>query len=235
MFYWYNQEVKWKKMKKIAIAFGIIACLAVLSLLLTSASAADWMHCPGGWGDLGPPYTRPDPVRVDYMRDIEGVGKEDIATTIATHEGFMGINAELSARGTGFTRKDRQEIVIDSAPSSPTLGITSYIDKGYTPVSFSGTDFDIRLRGEIRTNNYKAGAMVSERYLDTEEIDGWYKHTGTNKTSKTSLLDRAILGTTRFAVTVKDPVNYQHTIMRSREEHTGYYNISREVDVTVYP
>ena len=224
-------------MKKIAIAFGIIACLAVLSLLLTSVSArSDWMTCPSGdGGDLhvGAPHYL-DPVIVEYMRNIEGVGKEDIVTTIATHDGFTGIAAELSARGTGFTRRDYQTIRIDSAPSNPTLGISSRIDKEYIPISFSGTDFDIRLTGEICTKNYLAGAVVSERYLDTETIAGDYDHEGTGKSSYTTL-DRVVLGTTRFAVTVKNPDAHHHTVMRSREEHIGSYNISREVDITVYP
>jgi len=224
-------------MKKIAIAFGIIACLAVLSLLLTSASAArDWIPCPGGWGDLhsgASPYL--DPVRVEYTRNIEGVGKEDIATTIATHDGFSGIAAELSARGTGVTRRDTQTITIDSAPGDPKLGISSDIDKEYFPISFSGTDFDIRLAGEICTKNYLAGAVVSERYRDTETIAGDYDHDGTGTRSYTQLQNREVLGTTRFAVTVKNPDAHHHTVMRSREEHIGSYDISREVDIMVYP
>jgi hypothetical protein len=73
-----------KKMKKIAIAFGIIACLAVLSLLLTSASAQDddkyWLPCPSGdGGDLNtPPATS-----IYYMKDIIGIGYEDSRATVA--------------------------------------------------------------------------------------------------------------------------------------------------------
>jgi hypothetical protein len=235
MFDYHNKEVKRKKMKKIAIAFGIIACLAVLSLLLTSASAkADWMSCPSGWGDLGPPATRHDPATVYYLRDIDGVGKEDLATTIATHDGFTGITAELSARGTGDIFGDRQTIYIDTKPDDPKLRIRSNIDKEYAPVRVSGSYFDIRLSGEICTNNYGAGAVVSEKYRDTDEIAGGYSHDGTGNSSYTQL-DRKILGTTRFAVTVKNPDAHHHTVMRSREEHTGLYNISREVDVRVYP
>ena len=224
-------------MKKIAIAFGIIACLAVLSLLLTSASArSDWMPCPGGWGDLGPPATRPDPAIVYYMRDITGIGKEDVATTVATHGGFSGITAELSARGTGEISRDRQTIDIDTKPVDPKLRITSNIDKSYARADFSGTlgVFDNTLSGEICTNNYMAGAVVSEKYRDTYDIAGEYTHAGTVDSSYTKL-DREVFGTTRFAVTVKNPENHHHTVMRSREEHTGLYNISREVYVVVYP
>ncbi len=173
-------------MKKIAIAFGIIACLAVLSLLLTSASAArDWIPCPGGWGDLGPPATRPDPAIVYYMRDITGIGNEDLATTIATHDGFTGITAELSARGTGDIFGDRQTIYIDTKPDDPKLRIRSKIDKSYARADFSGTlgVFDNTLSGEICTNNYLAGAVVSEKYRDTYEIAGEYTHEGTGSWS----------------------------------------------------
>jgi len=225
-------------MKKIAIAFGIIACLAVLSLLLTSASAQnDWMRCPSGWGDLGPLATRPDPATVYYIRDITGIGREDVATTIATHDGFTGITAELSARGTGNISRDRQTIYIDTKPVDPKLRITSNIDKKYARADFSGTlgVFDNTLSGEICTNNYMAGAVVSEKYIDTYEIAGEYTHAGTGNTSRTKLEDRVVFGTTRFAVTVKNPENHHHTVMRSREEHTGFYNISREVNVVVYP
>ena len=222
-------------MKKIAIAFGIIACLAVLSLLLTSASArSDWMTCPSGWGDLGPPATRPDPVTVYYMRNIEGAGKEDIATTIATHDGFSGIAAVLSARGTGITVRDSQTITIDSEPSNPKLGITSDIEKAYAPVTILGRNFDSLLAGEICTKNYMAGAVVSDRYRDTDTIAGEYTHEGTGDSSNT-MLNKETLGTTRFAVTVKNPDAHHHTVIRSREEHIGRYSISREVNVVVYP
>jgi len=226
-------------MKKIAIAFGIIACLAVLSLLLTSASAdnvEDWMSCPGGWGDRDPDNMR-DPTIVYYMRDIKGIGKEDVATTVATHDGFTGISAELSARGTGKISRDHQTIGIDTKPDAPTLRITSQIDKSHARADFSGTlgVFDNALSGEICTNNYLAGAVVSEKYSHTYDIAGDYTHTGTAKFSRTKLEDRAVFGTTRFAVTVKNPEQHHHTVMRSREEHTGLYEISREVDVVVYP
>ena len=223
-------------MKKIAIAFGIIACLAVLSLLLTSASAQDdGMRCPGGWGDLDSANMR-DPAIVYYMRDITGIGKEDVATTVATHDGFTGITAELSARGTGEISRDRQTIDIDTKPNDPKLRITSQIDKSYARADFSGTlgVFDNTLSGEICTNNYMAGAVVSEKYSHTYDIAGDYTHTGTLKSSLTQL-DREVFGTTRFAVTVKNPEKHHHTVMRSREEHTGLYNISREVNVVVYP
>jgi hypothetical protein len=228
--------VKRKKMKKIAIAFGIIACLAVLSLLLTSASAQrDWMPCPSGWGNLHSADTR-DPAIVYYMRDITGIGKEDIATTVATHGGFSGITAELSARGTGEISRDRQTIDIDTKPVDPKLRITSSIDKSYARADFSGTlgVFDNTLSGEICTNNYMAGAVVSEKYRHTYDLAGEYSHAGTGNSSRT-LLDREVFGTTRFAVTVKNPDEHHHTVMRSREEHTGLYNISREVNVVVYP
>ena len=236
MFYWYNKEVKRKKMKKIAIAFGIIACLAVLSLLLTSASAQDnWMRCPSGWGDRDSANMR-DPAIVYYMRDITGIGKENVATTVATHDGFSGISAELSARGTGKISRDSQTINIDTKPDDPKLRITSKINKSYARADFSGTlgVFDNTLSGEICTNNYMAGAVVSEKYRDTYDIAGEYTHAGTVDSSYTKL-DREVFGTTRFAVTVKNPENHHHTVMRSREEHTGLYNISREVNVVVYP
>jgi len=225
-------------MKKIAIAFGIIACLVVLSLLLTSASAQeeeDWLHCPSGWGNLYSTDTR-DPAVVYYMRDITGIGYEDIATTIATHGRFTGIAGELSARGTGEIYRDSQTINIDSKPEDPKLGITSKIDKTYARANFSGTlgVFDNTLTGEISTRNYVVGAVVSEKYRNTYEIAGDYTHEGTGNSSRTQL-DRAIFGTTRFAVTVKNPEQHHHTIMRSRETHTGLYNISREVNVVEYP
>jgi hypothetical protein len=79
-----------------------------------------------------------------------------------------------------------------------------------------------------------AGAVVSEKYRDTYDIAGEYSHDGTGNSSYTAL-DRLVFGTTRFAVTVKNPDEHHHTVMRSREEHTGLYNISREVNVVVYP
>ncbi len=227
-----------EKMKKIAIAFGIIACLAVLSLLLTSASAQeeeDWMRCPSGWGDRDMAPMR-DPAIVYYMRDITGIGYEDVVTTVATHGYFTGIVAESSARGTGEIYRDRQTIDIDSKPDDPKLGITSKIDKSYARANFSGTlgVFDNTLTGEISTRNYVLGAVVSEKYRNTYEIAGDYSHEGTGNSSRTQL-DRAIFGTTRFAVTVKNPEQHHHTLMRSRETHTGLYNISREVNVVEYP
>jgi hypothetical protein len=228
-------------MKKIAIALGIIVCVTVLSMLLTSASAQEeddefWMSCPGGWGDLYS-ATRHDPATVYYMRDITGIGKEDIATTVATHDGFTGITAVLSARGTGEIYRDRQTIDLDTKPDDPKLGITSQIEKSYARADFSGTlgVFNDTLSGEICTKNYMVGAVVSEKYRDTYDIAGGYTHEGTGTSSRTLLENREIFGTTRFAVTVKNPENPQHTVMRSREEHTGLYNISREVNVVVYP
>jgi hypothetical protein len=228
-------------MKKIAIAFGIIACLVVLSLLLTSASARnDWMNCPSGWGDLYP--TKRDlatvPYTVYYMRNITGIGKEDVETTVATHGCFRGITAEASARGTGEISRDRQTIDIDTTkPEDPKLGIISHLDKTYARADFSGSlgVFDNTLRGEISTKNYVVGAAVSEKYCDTYDIAGEYTHEGTGKSSRTLLEDREVFGTTRFAVTVKNPENNHHTVMRSREEHTGLYNISRDVNIVVYP
>jgi len=231
--------VKRKKMKKIAIAFGIIACLAVLSLLLTSASASaheDWLRCPGGWGDCYPADMR-NHATVDYMRNITGIGKEDVTTTVATHGLFRGITAEVSARGTGEISRDLQTINIDPKSDDPKLDITSQIEKKYARADFSGTlgVFDNTLSGEISANNYVVGAAVSEKYRDTYDIAGEYTHAGTGTSSRTLLEEREVFGTTRFAVTVKNLENHHHTSMRSREEHTGLYNITRDVNVVVYP
>ena len=43
-----------------------------------------------------------------------------------------------------------------------------------------------------------------------------------------------IYGTTRFAVTVKDIEDHKHTIMRVREEHTGEFEMKRNVTVGRY-
>jgi hypothetical protein len=226
-----------KKMKKIAIAFGIIACLAVLSLLLTSASAQDgWLRYQCGWGDR---YSANmcDPAIVYYMRNITGIGKENVATTVATHGCFRGITAEESARGTGEISRDRQTIYIDTTKSDdPKLRISSQIEKTYARADFSGTlgVFDNTLSGEISTENNAVGAVVLEKYRDTYDIAGDYTHEGTGNSSRTQLKDRNVFGTTSFAVTVKNPENH-HTVMRSREDHTGLYNISREVNVVTYP
>ena len=226
-------------MKKIAITFGIIACLAVLSLLLTSASASaedDWLHCPDCWGDSYPADMH-NHATVHYMRNITGIGKEDAATTVATHGRFTGITAEVSARGTGEISRDSQTIDIASKPNDPKLRITSQIDKSYARADFSGTlgVFDNTLSGEMSTKNYEVGAVVSEKYHDTYDIAGDYTHAGTGSSSRTSIEDRDLFGTTRFAVTVKNTENHHHTVMRTRDEHTGLYNISREVNVVVYP
>ncbi len=229
-------------MKKIAIAFGILACLAVLSLLLTSASAQgeeeeeeDWLLCPSGWGDRYLATMR-DPAVIYYMRDVTGIGNEDITTTASTHGCFDGVLAELNARGSGEIYRDRQIIQLDSDPDNPKLCITSTIDKSYGRVDFSGTlgVFDNTLTGEMSTRNYEAGAVVSEKYRNTYDIAGDYTHEGSGNSSRTQL-DRAIFGTARFGVTVKNPEEWHQTIMRSRETHTGLYNISREVNVVVYP
>ena len=228
-------------MKKIAIAFGIIACLAVLSLLLTSASAQgeeqeDWMHCPGGWGDLGPPDTRLDPAVVYYMKDIRGKGYEDCRATIATHTRNAGLGASTSSRGSAYI-EDYQMFVVDTHPSNPRLNITSEVYKSQANVTFSDRlvkPLNRSLSGETCVKSYMVGAMVSERYMDTYDIAGAFNHTGNVKYSSTTI-DRYIYGTSRFAVTVKDPTDFKHTMMRVREEHTGRFEMARNVTVERYP
>lgn len=236
MFYWYNnKEVKWKKMKKIAIAFGIIACLVVLSLLLTSASAKDWMRCPGGWGDLGQPATRLDPAKVHYEKYIWGEGYEDCGARIATHTWNAGLGASTSSRGSAYI-EEYQMFDVDTHPSNPLLNITSVVDKLQAHITFG--DGRVRplnrsLSGENCVKSYMVGAMVSERYMDTYDITGDFNHTG-NATLSSTTIDRYIYGTSRFAVTVKDIEERHHTIMRVRDEHTGKFVMARNVTVERY-
>ncbi len=229
-------------MKKIAIAFGIIACLAVLSLLLTSASAhekVDWMGCPGGWGDQNRTWSLVDPAKVYYERYITGIGYEDCRARIATHarnaSGPAGLGASTSSRGSAYI-DDYQRFVVDTHPKNPLLNITSVVDKSYADVTFSGglvRPLNRSLSGETCVNSYMVGAMVSERYMDTYDITGDFRHTGNDTVSSTAI-DRYIYGTSRFAVTVKDIVDRQHTIMRVREEHTGEFKMERNVTVERY-
>ena len=239
MFYWYNQEVKWKKMKKIVIAFGIIACLAVLSLLLTSASAQeeeDWMGCPGGWGDLGPPDTRLDPAIVHYIKNIRGKGYEDCRATIATHTRNTGLGASTSSRGSAII-EEYQMFDVDTHPNTPLLMIKSEVNKSYRSVTFTDglvKPINRALSGETCVKSYMVGAMVSEKYMDTYDISGDFEHEGNGTSSYTTITDRYVYGTSRFAVTVKDIEKRHHTIMRVREEHTGEFEMDREVEVDRY-
>ena len=240
MFYWYNKEVKRKKMKKIAIAFGIIACLAVLSLLLTSASAddeEDWMGCPGGWGDLreGASWYI-DPATVYYKKDITGTGYEDCRATIATHTRNAGLGASMSSRGSALI-EDYQTFTVDTHPDTPQLDITSEVSKSYRGVRFNDElvkPHNSALSGETCVKSYMVGAMVSEKYRDTYDISGDFEHTGSGTSSSTTITDRNVYGTSRFAVTVNDIVDHHHNIMRVRDEHTGDFTMDREVKVDRY-
>jgi uncharacterized protein (UPF0248 family) len=179
--------VKRKKMKKIAIAFGIIACLAVLSLLLTSASAQgeeeeeeeEWLGCPSG--DGGDRYT-PPATSIYYMKYVIGIGYEDCRAAVATHSGYVGLGSSTSSRGSARIYQDSQ------------------------------------------TFNVKT----------TYDISGDFEHTGTGTSSSTAISDRKIYGTSRFAVTVNDVEYPYHTIMRVREEHTGRFEMDRDVEVDRY-
>ena len=227
-------------MKKIAIAFGIIACLAVLSLLLTSASAQgeeeDWMGCPGGWGDLrnGSSWYL-DPAKVHYEKSIMGIGYEDCRARIATHTWNAGLGASTSSRGSAYI-EEYQRFDVDTHPTNPLLNITSVVDKSYADVTFSGglvRPLNRSLSGETCVKSYMVGAMVSERYMDTYDLSGILEHTGNGTVSSTTI-DRYIYGTSRFAVTVKDIEKRHHTIMRVREEHTGGFEMERNVTVERY-
>jgi hypothetical protein len=126
--------VKRKKMKKIAIAFGIIACLAVLSLLLTSASAQDddkyWLGCPSG--DGGDLYGRtPSATSIYYEKDIIGIGYENSRATVATHSWYEGLESSTSSRGSARIYRDYQTFNVKTAPADPLLKIkadTSHIE-----------------------------------------------------------------------------------------------------------
>jgi len=241
MFYWYNnKEVKRKKMKKIAIAFGIIACLAVLSLLLTSASAddeEDWIGCPGGWGDLysgASPYL--DPATIYYEKNIRGIGYEDCRATIATHTRNAGLGASTSSRGSALI-EDFQTFDVDTHPDTPELRITSKVSKSHGAVTFTDglvKPINRALSGETCVKSYKVGAMVSEKYRDTYDISGDFEHTGSGTSSSTTITDRNVYGTSRFAVTVNDIVDHHHNIMRVRDELTGDFTMEREVTVDRY-
>jgi len=233
-------------MKKIAIAFGIIACLAVLSLLLTSASAQgeeeeDWMGCPGGWGDLrnGSSWYV-DPAKVHYEKYIMGIGYEDCRATIATHarnaSGPAGLGASTSSRGSADIVMDYQMFEVDTHPTNPRLNITSVVAKSYAEVTFGDRlvkPLNRSLSGETCVKSYLVGTMVSEKYVDTYDITGAFEHTGNGTVSSTTI-DRYIYGTSRFAATVKDIENRHHTIMRVREEYTGEFDMARNVTVERY-
>ena len=228
-------------MKKIAIAFGIIACLAVLSLLVTSASASrdnveDWLGCPGGWGDLYSGASLLDPANIYYAKDITGMGYEDCRATIATHTRNAGLGASTSSRGSALI-EDYQTFTVDTHPDDPQLDITSEVSKSYRGVRFN--DELVKppnrvLSGETCVKSYMVGVMVSEKYSDTYDISGDFEHTGSGTSSSTKITDRKIYGTSQFAVTVNDVENHQHNIMRVREEHTGDFEMDREVTVTRY-
>ena len=127
-------------MKKIAIAFGIIACLAVLSMLLTSATAQEddfWMCCPGGSGDLYGGGGIDDPAIVRYLKDVRGIGYADCQSSIATHPGNRGIESTTSTRGTAVTHRDYQTITMDTNPGNPIFNMSSEMNMSYRNVVFS--------------------------------------------------------------------------------------------------
>ena len=225
-------------MKKIAIAFGIIACLAVLSVLLTSASAQDddkyWLPCPSG--DGGDMYT-PPATSIYYMKDIIGIGYEDCRATVATHRGYAGLGSSTSSLGSARIYRDLQTFDVDTDSENPLLEIKSQVNKSYRKVTFSDglvTPLNRALRGETTVKSYMVGAMVSEKYINTYDISGDFDHIGTGTSSSTTISDRKIYGTSRFAVTVNDVEYPHHNIMRVREEHTGRFEMDREVVVTRY-
>lgn len=228
-------------MKKIAIAFGIIACLAVLSMLLTTASAQDdeyWMTCPGGWGDLHlSASSYQDPATIYYMKDIVGIGYEDCRATIATHTRNAGLGSSTTSRGSALTYHDYQTFDVDTNPDDPLLMITSELNKSYRNVTFTDglvEPLNRALSGETCVKSYMVGAMVSEEYSDTYDISGDFEHTGNGTSSSTMITNRNVYGTSNFAVTVNDIENHHHNIMRVREEQTGSYTMDREVTVTRY-
>ena len=225
-------------MKKIAIAFGIIACLAVLSLLLTSASAQDddkyWLTCPSG--DGGDRYT-PPATSIYYEKDITGIGYENCRATVATHSWNAGLESSTSSRGSARINRDYQTFNVKTAPDNPLLKIKSEVHKSYRNVTFDDglvTPLNRSLNGETCVKNYMVGAMVSEKYIDTYDISGNFDHTGTGTLSSTTISDRKIYGTSRFAVTVNDVEYPYHNIMRVRETHTGKFEMDRDVVVTRY-
>jgi hypothetical protein len=194
----------------------------VLSLLLTSASAQeeekdeDWMGCPGGWGDQNRTWSLLDPTRIHYEKYIEGDGYEDCRARIATHTWNAGLGASTSSRGSAYI-EDYQMFVVDTHPSNPRLNITSEVYKSQANVTFSDRlvkPLNRSLSGETCVKSYMVGAMVSERYMDTYDIAGAFNHTGN---------------------TVKDPTDFKHTMMRVREEHTGRFEMARNVTVERYP
>jgi uncharacterized protein (UPF0248 family) len=225
-------------MKKIAIAFGIIACLAVLSVLLTSASAQDydkyWLTCPSG--DGGDLYgSTPPATSIYYMKDITGIGYEDCRATVATHSGYAGLGSSTSSQGSARFYRDYQTFDVKTAPKNPLLTIKSQVNKSYRKVTFSDglvKPLDRALNGETCVKSHMVGAVVSEKYIDTYDISGNFDHTGTGTSSSTAISDRKIYGTSRFAVTVNDVEYPHHNIMRVREEHTGRFEMDREVVVT---
>lgn len=228
-------------MKKIAIAFGIIACLAVLSLLLTSASADDeeyWMDCPSGdGGDLHLGASRYlDPATIYYEKNIMGIGYEDCRATIATHTRNAGLGASTYSRGSASI-EDYQTFDVDTHPNTPLLKITSKVSKSYGAVTFTDglvKPINRALSGETCVKSYMVGAMVSEKYRDTYDISGDFEHTGSGTSSSTTITDRKVYGTSRFAVTVNDIEKRHHNIMRVREEHTGDFTMDRKVTVDRY-
>jgi len=227
-------------MKKIAFAFGIIACLAVFSMLLTSASAQDdefCMNCPGGYGDQYMDAGDDDPAIVRYLKSVRGMGYEDCQSSAATHMGNRGLEFGASSRGSAMSFWDYQMVDIDTDPDNPVLNITSEVNKSYISVVFRDklvNPINSPLSGDTCVRSYLTGSMVSEKYLDTYDISGVFTHTGNATHSLTTIANRSVYGTSRFAVTIKDIEEHHHEIMRIREEYTGSFEMDREVEVDRY-
>lgn len=228
-------------MKKIAFAFGIIACLAVFSMLLTSASAQDdddfWMRCPGEFGDLYMGAGNDDPAIVRYLKSVRGTGYEDCQSSAATHMGNRGLEFGASSRGSAMSFWDYQTVDIDTDPDNPVLNITSEVNKSYRNVAFRDklvNPINSPLSGATTVRSYLTGSVVSEKYLDTYDISGVFTHTGNATHALTTIANRSVYGTSHFAVTIKDIEEHHHEIMRIRDEYTGSFEIDREVEVERY-
>ncbi|RCV64390.1 hypothetical protein C5S53_09155 [Methanophagales archaeon] len=230
-------------MKKIAIAFGIIACLAVLSMLLTSATAQEeedddfWMCCPGRFGDLYMKAGAEDPAIVHYVKDVRGIGYADCQSSIATHPGNRGIESTTSTRGTAVTHRDYQTITMDTNPGNPIFNMTSEMNMSYRNVVFSDglvTPLVRTLSGGTSVASYVTGSAVSEKYMETYDISGEFAHTGNGTHSLTTIANRSVYGTSHFAVTIQDIEDHHHKIMRVRDEYTGSFEMDREVEVVRY-
>jgi hypothetical protein len=226
-----------KKMKKIAIAMGIILCLVVVSVMAAlPATARDPMFAgdvPCAWlKDEGRPI-KIDPTMVNFSRTTNGDGYVDSYTTVATQTGARGIKATLKERGSGRTLTNNQKIYIDAVKTSPELSIDTDVNKFYAAVTFVDskvTPEDRRLSGMTCTRNYAVGASVCDRYDDTEDRIEFVTHRG-NDTVSSTLISTETIGTQRLSVTVKDPEDVHHTILWSRETLIGDY--TRDINVTV--